>query len=130
VPEGSHLRRGVSVDRSLGSEAQVGSKATFTLWRLIGAARWRTPVASKTAFEIDAGTMALEGSPAPNGGSVGRSTSSITISGTSGKVRMGGGRPRRCEDDEGKRKFLCCWLNNLFNASPNRIPRTPAYGVI
>jgi hypothetical protein len=72
---------------------------------------------------------AHEGSPAPNGGSAGRSTSSITISGTSGKVRVGG-RPRRCEDDEGKRKFLCCWLNNLFDASPNRIPRTPAYGVI
>ena len=70
VPEGSHLRRGGSVDRSLGSEAQVGSKATFTFCRVNGAERRRTPVASKTAFEIDAGTMALEGSPAPNGGSV------------------------------------------------------------
>src|SRR5580693_10538167 len=89
APEGSRLRRGGPVDRSRRNEVQVDSRATFTFCRVNGAERRRTPVASKTAFEIDAGTMALEGSPAPNGGSVGRSISSITISGTSGKVRMG-----------------------------------------
>src|ERR1700733_8851526 len=83
---------GQSAQFCLGSEAQVDSKATFTFRRVNGAERRRTPVASKTAFEIDAGTMALEGSPAPNGGSVGRSISSITISGTSGKEAFVGER--------------------------------------
>src|SRR5271165_5102693 len=89
APEGSHLRRGGSVDPSRRSEAQVDSRAAFTFCRVNGTERSRTPVASKTAFEIDEETIALVGSPAPHGFSVGRSISSITISGNSGKVRMG-----------------------------------------
>jgi hypothetical protein len=70
-------------------DSQADCRATFTFSRLKGTERSRTPVASKTAFEIDEETMAAEGSPTPHGFSVGLSISSITISGTSGKVRMG-----------------------------------------
>jgi hypothetical protein len=54
-----------------------------------GGARIRTPVASKTAFAMAAaaGTAAL--SPTPSGGSPGRSTSSVSTSGTSGNRRIG-----------------------------------------
>jgi hypothetical protein len=58
-----------------------------------GADRSPTPIASKTAFEMDDEMTAAAGSPAPHGFSVGRSIRSITISGTSGKVRMGISRP-------------------------------------
>ena len=54
-----------------------------------GTERRRTPMASNTAFEIADGTTAADGSPAPHGDVVGRSMSSKTISGTSGKVRIG-----------------------------------------
>ncbi len=63
--------------------------APFTLSGVNGTDRSRTPVASKTAFEIADGTTAADGSPAPQGFSVGRSIRSMTTSGTSGKVRIG-----------------------------------------
>ena len=56
---------------------------------LNGTERILAPVASKIAFEIAEGTTAAVGSPAPHGFSVGRSINSITISGSSGKVRIG-----------------------------------------
>ena len=71
------------------TQTQGDCKAAFTFSRLKGTERSRTLVASKTAFEIEEGTTAAAGSPAPHGCSVGRSMSSITISGNSGKVRMG-----------------------------------------
>ena len=60
--------------------------APFTLSAVYGTERRRVPVASNTAFEIADGTTAALGSPAPQGFSVGRSTNSMMISGTSGKV--------------------------------------------
>ena len=54
-----------------------------------GTVRSRTPVASKTALAMADGTTAAAGSPAPQGGSAGRSIISTTTSGTSGNVRMG-----------------------------------------
>ena len=59
--------------------------AALTFSRLNGTERRRMPVASKTAFEIEEDITAAEGSPAPQGFSVGRSIRSITISGTLGK---------------------------------------------
>ena len=56
---------------------------------LNGTERILAPVASKIAFEIAEGTTAAVGSPAPHGFSVGRSINSMTISGSSGNVRIG-----------------------------------------
>ena len=51
--------------------------AALTLSGVNGTERSRTPIASKTAFEIADGTTAADGSPAPQGFSFGRSISSI-----------------------------------------------------
>ena len=63
--------------------------AALTFGGVKGTERNRTPTASKTALAIADGTTADAGSPAPQGGSVGRSMSSMITSGTSVKVRMG-----------------------------------------
>ena len=63
--------------------------AAFTLSGVYGTERSRTPMASNTALEIADGTTAAAGSPAPHGRSAGRSIRSMTISGTSGNVRIG-----------------------------------------
>src|SRR5262245_13357330 len=63
--------------------------AALTLSGVYGTERIRTPSASNTAFEIADGTTADAGSPAPHGRSVGRSISSMTMSGRNGKVRIG-----------------------------------------
>jgi hypothetical protein len=59
---------------------------------LVGCERHRAPAHAggiEPALEIADGTKAAAGSPAPHGGMVGRSIKSMTISGTSGKVRIG-----------------------------------------
>ena len=61
----------------------------LTLSGVNGTERRRAPVASNTAFETAADTTAADGSPAPQGFSAGRSIRSMTMSGTSGKVRIG-----------------------------------------
>ena len=63
--------------------------AARTLAGVKGTDRSRTPIASKTALAMAAGTTAAAGSPAPHGLSVGRSTSSMSTVGTSGNVRIG-----------------------------------------
>jgi hypothetical protein len=56
---------------------------------LNGTERILAPVASKIAFEIAEVTTAAVGSPASHGFLVGRSINSMTISGSSGNVRIG-----------------------------------------
>src|SRR5215469_2718359 len=68
---------------------QIDCVAAFTLVGVNGTERSRTPIASKTALEIADGITAADGSPAPQGFSVGRSMRSITTSGTAGKVMIG-----------------------------------------
>src|ERR1700730_18259891 len=68
---------------------QVLSNAALTFAGVNGTERKRTPVASKTAFAIEDGTTGAAGSPTPHGFARGRSMSSISIRGTSGKVRIG-----------------------------------------
>src|SRR6266550_8594881 len=63
--------------------------AALTLSGVKGTERSRTPVASNTALEIADGTTAADGSPAPQGAAFGWLISSTTISGMSGKVRIG-----------------------------------------
>src|SRR5207302_2615407 len=63
--------------------------AASTLAGVKGTDRSRTPIASKTALAVAAGTTAAAGSPAPHGLSVGRSTSSMSTVGISGNVRIG-----------------------------------------
>src|SRR5262249_47123115 len=67
----------------------AGRSAAFTFSGVNGTERSRTPTASNTAFEIADGTTDAEGSPAPHGRSAGRSIRSMTISGTSGNLRIG-----------------------------------------
>src|SRR6266542_5515038 len=54
-----------------------------------GASRRRTPTASKIALAIAAAIGALDGSPPPRAGISGRLSKTISISGTSGNLRMG-----------------------------------------
>src|SRR5262245_11132208 len=90
VSEPSDLAHGIlSAPARLLWLAQAAPVAAFTLLGVNGTERSRTPVASNTAFEIADGTTAAAGSPAPQGGMVGRSMRSMTISGTCGKVRIG-----------------------------------------
>src|SRR5207253_2854144 len=63
--------------------------AASTLAGVKGTDRSRTPIASKTALAMAAGTTAAAGSPAPHGLSVGRSTSSMSTVGISANVRIG-----------------------------------------
>src|SRR5437867_8382361 len=63
--------------------------AASTLAGVKGTDRSRTPIASKTALAMAAGTTAAAGPPAPHGFSVGRSTSSMSTVGISGNVRIG-----------------------------------------
>jgi len=65
--------------------------AASTLAGVKGTDRRRTPIASKTALAMAAGTTAAAGSPAPHGFSVGRSTSSRAIA--VAMLRAGAGPP-------------------------------------
>src|SRR5687768_6027074 len=65
------------------------SKATRTRSGVNGIWRMRTPVASKMAFATAAAVVTVEGSPAPIAGWSGRLISTISISGTSEKVKIG-----------------------------------------
>src|SRR5690242_19561362 len=70
-------------------DARLARNAARTLAGVKGTERSRTPVASKIALAIAAGTTAAVGSPAPHGFSCGRSIRSIATSGTSGNVKIG-----------------------------------------
>jgi hypothetical protein len=72
-----------------GPDLKSTAAAALTFAGVNGTDRSRTPTASKTAFEIAEGITAADGSPAPQGFSFGRSISSMTISGTAGKVMIG-----------------------------------------
>src|SRR5208282_684147 len=63
--------------------------AARTLAGVEGTERSLTPTASNTAFEMAEGTTAADGSPTPQGFSAGRSISSMSTSGISGKVKIG-----------------------------------------
>src|SRR5262249_60229164 len=63
--------------------------AAFTRAGVKGTVRSRRPLASNTALASAAATVVVAASPAPRGGSFGRSINSIAISGTSGKGRIG-----------------------------------------
>src|SRR5215467_12799069 len=75
--------------RQFGLPSYAARVPAFTLSGVNGTERRRTPIVSNTALEIAEGATAADGTPAPHGGIFGRSIRSMTISGISGKVRIG-----------------------------------------
>src|SRR6185437_2556394 len=78
------LRGGLPIKVGEDSVGAVGTRS-----RVNGTVVTRAPTASYTALASAAGTVVAEASPAPSGGSSGRLTSSITISGASGNRNIG-----------------------------------------
>ena len=71
------------------SHSQVNRVAALTFAGVKGVERSRTPIESNTAFETAEGITAAEVSRAPQSFSFDRSISSITTSGTAGKLMIG-----------------------------------------
>src|SRR5262249_25472041 len=83
-----HARRTYAVGSSCEDDTPA-LRAASTRSGVIGTSRRQIPAASKTALAMAAGTGTMEGSPPPLGGISGRLISTTSISGMSGKWRIG-----------------------------------------